>query len=74
MDPRHDSFGVLPDTGTLEMQITAPAFSHNRSPFPEPDSGRLRQTRLGTCGTAGPVLDFIRDIKRLLSDGIRRCT
>ena len=72
-DRHYGNFGVLFDTGTLEIQGMAPVFDHNRSLLPELDNDQLADPAwyLRRCK---PRLgqDFVRNAKGLLTDEIRR--
>ena len=72
-DRHYGNFGVLFDTGTLEIQGMAPVFDHNRSLLPELDNDQLADPAwyLRRCK---PRLgqDFLRNARGLLTDDIRR--
>lgn len=72
-DRHYGNFGVLFDTGTLEIRGMAPVFDHNRSLLPQLDSDQLTDPAwyLRRCK---PRLgqDFIRNAKGLLTEDIRR--
>ncbi len=72
-DRHYGNFGVLFDTGTMEIKGMAPVFDHNRSLLPELDNEQLAEPAwyLRRCR---PKLgqDFIRNARGLLTDDIRR--
>lgn len=72
-DRHYGNFGVLFNTTTMELIGMAPVYDHNRSLFPELDSGQLSvpERYINRCR---PRLgrDFILTARGLLTDDIRR--